>query len=264
VNIFLYELKANFKSFLIWLAIMALLVFVGVAKYSAYASDPALLKVIDTLPAQLIEGMSLNAFNLTTLKGFFGVMFLYFALMGALAAALWGSNIITKEECDKTVEFSLVLPVSRNQVVTAKALAALFYCIAFMLASWGFSWIAAQPYNPDADFYRFLQLEMLAMLMIELIFLALGLLLGCAIKQHHVSAPAAVSLILITYFMAIIVNMSDRFAFLKYLTPFYYYDAGQIYRSGAINQTYILISVAIILIFVVAAYWSYNKRDLYI
>lgn len=40
--------------------------------------------------------------------------------------------------------------------------------------------------------------------------------------------------------------------------------AGQIYRSGAINQTYILISVAIILIFVVAAYWSYNKRDLYI
>ena len=53
----------------------------------------------------------MRAFNMTTLSGFYGIMFIYFGLMGAIAAAMWGSDIISKEERDKTVEFSLVLPV---------------------------------------------------------------------------------------------------------------------------------------------------------
>ena len=56
-------------------------------------------------------------------------MFTYFALMLSIAAAMWGSDIISKEERDKTVEFSLTLPVTRSRLVTAKALAALVNCI---------------------------------------------------------------------------------------------------------------------------------------
>ena len=57
--------------------------------------------------------------------------------MGGIAAAMWGSDIITKEERDKTVEFSLALPVTRSRVITAKASAALVNCIAFVLITWG-------------------------------------------------------------------------------------------------------------------------------
>ena len=61
-----------------------------------------------------------KAFNLTTISGFFGIMFTYFALLLSIAATMWGSDIISKEERDKTVEFSLTLPVTRSRVVTAK------------------------------------------------------------------------------------------------------------------------------------------------
>ena len=264
MNIFLRELKANLKSLLIWSVIIALLIMLAGAKFSAFAGDPETLKMLDSMPPALLDALSMRAFNLTTLSGFYGVMFIYFGLMGAIAAAMWGSDIISKEERDKTVEFSLVLPVTRGRVVTAKALAALVNCIAFVLITWVISIVAVRSYNPDQAFYDFLALEMQAMFAIELIFLAIGLLLGCAMKQYKLSGSAAVAIILTTYFMSIISSMQEKLDFLKYFTPFKYFDAGELFRSGKMDGAYLLLSAAIIVVCVATAYWIYNRRDLYI
>ncbi len=264
MNIFLRELKANLKSLLIWSAIIILLIFMAGAKYSAFAGDPELLKMLDSMPPALLDALSMRAFNLTTISGFYGVMFIYFALMAAIAAAMWGSDSISKEERDKTVEFSLVLPVSRSRVVTAKGLAALVNCIVFVLITWVVSLVAVQSYNPDQAFYSFLALEMQGMFVIELIFLAIGLLLGCAMKQYKRSGSTAIAIILTAYFLSIVVSMQANLDFLKYFTPFKYFDASQLLSSGKMDVTYLLLSAVIIVVCVVAAYWLYNKRDLYI
>lgn len=264
MNIFFHELKANFKSLIIWSIIILLLIVIGVAKFAAFAGDPSTVAMLDALPPAVIDAMNLRAFNLTTVSGFYGIMFIYFGLMGAIAAAMWGSDIISKEERDKTVEFSLVLPVSRNKVITAKALAALVNCIAFVLFTWIASLVAVRTYNPDQAFNAFLRLEMVAMFLIELIFLAVGLLLGCAMKQYKRSASTAVAIILATYFMSIITGLQQKLDFLKYFTPFKYFDAGVFFHTGRLDTTYLLISGLIILVCVVAAYFTYNRRDLYI
>jgi ABC-2 type transport system permease protein len=264
MNIFLRELKANLKSLLIWSVIIALLIMMAVMKFSAFAGDPESLKMLDSMPPELMDALSMRSFNLTTLTGFYGIMFIYFGLMGAIAAAMWGSDIISKEERDKTVEFSLVLPVSRSRVVTAKALAALVNCIAFVAITWGVSLVAVQSYSPDQVFFDFLALEMQAMFLIELIFLAVGLLLGCAMKRYKLSGSTAVGIILVTYFMSIVTVLDDRLDFLKWFTPFKYFEAGELFRKGAMDNTYLLLSAAIVIICVAAGYWIYNKRDLYI
>jgi len=264
VNIFFREIKANLKSLLIWCGIMFLLVVIGTSKFAAFAGDSEALKILDTMPPAVLDAMSLRAFNLTTVTGFYGVMFIYFGLMAAISAAMWGSDIISKEERDKTVEFSLVLPVSRSKVITAKGLAALVNCIIFVLATWVFSLGMVQTYEPDSTFYSFLALEMQAMFMIALIFLALGLLLGCAMKRYKLSGSTAVGIILVTYFMSIISGMQENLDFMKYFTPFKYFDAGEIFRSGELDGMYLLISAGIIIVCVAVAYWIYRKRDLYI
>lgn len=264
MNIFLHELKANFKSLLIWSIIITLLIMVAVSKFSAFAGDPEMLKMLDSMPPAMLDALNMRAFNLTTLSGFYGLMFIYFSLMGAIAGAMWGSDIISKEERDKTVEFSLVLPVSRNRVVTAKALAVLVNCIAFPLITWGISVVAVQSYSPDQAFYNFLALEMQAMFAIELIFLAFGLLLGCAMKQYKLSSSTAVSVILVAYFTSIASGMSKELEFLKYVTPFKFFDAGELFRTGQMDGTYLLISSVLIVACLAAAYWTYNRRDLYI
>lgn len=264
MNIFLREIRANLKSLAIWCGIIALLIWIAVGKFAGFANNPEMLAMLDAMPPAVLDAMNMRAFNLTTLTGFYGVMFIYFALMGAMAAAMWGSDIISKEERDKTVEFSLVLPVSRSRVVTAKALAALVNCIAFVLFTWGISLVAVRSYTPDQAFHDFVALEMQAMFAIELIFLAIGLLLGCAMQKYKRSASTAVAIILVTYFMSMVSSMQESLDFLKYFTPFRYFEAGELFRSGQLEGTYLLISLGIILLSLVVAYWSYNRRDLYI
>ncbi len=264
MNIFIRELRANLKSLIIWTVIIALLIVIAVSKFSAFAGNPEMLAMLDSMPPAMLDALNMRAFNLTTLSGFYGLMFIYFGLMGAIAAAMWGSDIITKEERDKKVEFSLVLPVSRSRVVTAKALAALINCIAFVLITWGISLVAVQSYNPDQAFFNFLALEMGAMFAIELIFLAVGLLLGCAMKQYKRSASVAVAIILTAYFVSIVSSMQENLDFLKYFTPFRYFDAGELFRSSQMDATYLGLGALIVVVCVAAAYWIYNKRDLYI
>jgi ABC-2 type transport system permease protein len=264
MNIFVRELKANLKSLITWGVIIALFIMVGVAKFSAYYNNPDMLAILNSLPAAVVDAMSLKAFNLTTLNGFYGIMFVYFALLGGIAAAMWGSDSISKEERDKTVEFSLVLPVTRSRVITAKALAAVVNCILLVLISAVVSVGVAQRYNPDASFYKLLTLEMEAMLMIELIFLAVGLLLGSAMKQYKLASSLGIGIILVTYFFSIITVLKQNLDFLKYFTPFKYFDAAQIYKDGRMDGTYLLLSAAIIVVCVVIAYLTYNRRDLYI
>jgi ABC-2 type transport system permease protein len=264
MNIFIREFKANFKSLLIWCGILALLIMIAVAKFSAFAGDPAMVSMLDSMPQGLLDALNMRAFNLTTLSGFYGIMFVYFGLMGAIAAAMWGSDIISKEERDKTVEFSLVLPVSRSRVITAKALTALVNCILFVLVTLGISLIAVQQYNPDQAFYDFLYMEMAAMFFIELIFLGVGLLLGCGMKRYKAAGSTAVAIILATYFMSIVSTMQEKLDFLKYFTPFRYFDAAEFFHSGKFEPGYLILSAGIVVVCVVAAYMVYNKRDLYI
>jgi ABC-2 type transport system permease protein len=264
VNIFFRELKANLKSLLIWCVVMFLLIVGGIAKFSAYYNTPSSLEILNTFPKAILDAMSLLAFNLTTLTGLYGLMFIYFALMGGIAAAMWGSDMISKEERDKTVEFSLVLPVSRSRVITAKALAAVVDCLVFVLVTWGVSAVAVRQYNPDQAFFNYLALEMEAMFLLELVFLAIGLLLGCAMKQYKLSGSVAVSIILVAYFVSVMAGMQTNLDFLKYFTPFKYFDAAKMLNTGRLDVGFLLLSAAIIVVCMVAAYLTYNKRDLYI
>jgi ABC-2 type transport system permease protein len=234
------------------------------AEFSAYFGDPEMMKILDTIPPVILDAMNMRAFNLTTLSGYFGLMFIYFALMGAIASAMWGSDLVSKEERDRTVEFSLVLPVSRSRVITAKALAGLVNCVSLVLILWGASIVVAQRYNPDQAFYDFLALEMQAMFMVLLIFLALGLLLGCAMQRYKHANTTAVTIILTTYFMSIISELHADLEFLKYFTPFKYYEAGVFARAGHLDTNYLLLSVGIIVVFMAVGYWVYERRDLYI
>ena len=173
-------------------------------------------------------------------------------------------DIIAKEERDKTVEFSLTLPVPREKLVTAKILAAMVNCIGLLLITWGITLFNAANYQPDREFYNFLSLTMLALFILQMIFLAIGILLGCAMKQHKRASSVAVSIILGTYFLSIIAGLNKNLEFLKYFSPFKYFNPALLLNESRIELLFVWISAAIIAASLVGAYVSYSRRDLYI
>jgi ABC-2 type transport system permease protein len=264
MNIFKREIKANTRSLLIWGVVVILFISIGITKFSAYEGNPEMLEILDSMPSALMAAFNMKAFNLTTITGFYGVMFTYFALIASISAAMWGSDVISKEERDKTVEFTLTLPISREKLVTAKILAALVNCIALLLIMWGASLVAVAQYNPDSDFYEFLFLCMQALFIIQMVFLAVGVFLGCAMKQYKRSGSAAVTLLLGAYFFSIISGLSKNFEFLKYISPFKYFNPATMLHESSIDINYVFLSCGIILVCITAGYITYARRDLYI
>ncbi len=264
MNIFWMELKANLRSLFFWSLFALMFVYMGISKFSAFAADPETMKVLASVPDQVMKVLQMNAFNLTTLSGFFGVMYLYFALMVSIFAVMLGNGIIAKEERDKTVEFSLTMPITRAKLITGKVLAALVHCVLFVVIIWGLTIVLSQPYNPDQEFFDFIRLGMVALLMLEVIFLAFGVLLGAAMKDYKRSGSVAVSLLLVTYILSVIADLSENFDFLKYFTPFKYFNPLLMLTESRFEMLYIWLSAGIVVVSLAAAYISYQKRDLYI
>jgi ABC-2 type transport system permease protein len=162
------------------------------------------------------------------------------------------------------VEFALTLPVSRSRVVTAKTLAALVNCVALLLITWGVAVLSAQPYKPDAAFFKFLLLCVAALFFIQMIFLAVGILLGCAMKQYRRASSLAVSILLVTYFLSVVSALNKDLDFLKWFTPFKYFDALKMLNESKLDLAFVGLSLAIIAACMVGAYLTYHRRDLYI
>ena len=264
MRIYFRELKANLKSLLIYIGVVGLFAVVGFQKFAGYAENPEILEVLDAMPAALMDSFNMNAFNLTTIEGFFGVMFAFIALILGIAAVMWGSDIISKEERDKTVEFALTLPVKRSTLITAKSAAALTNCLLLALATWGLNGGMALSYDPSPDYFRFLTQGIAALLVLQIIFLAIGILIGSALKQHKRAGSVAISILLGTYFFSVIAGLKEEWEFLKYFTPFAYFDPALIMRESRIEPIYFWISLGVILVCLAGAYLAYQKRDLYI
>ncbi|NIW48337.1 MAG: ABC transporter permease subunit [Gammaproteobacteria bacterium] len=265
MNIILRELKANFKSLLLWSGFIVFFNYMGISKFQAFtAADSDIMAMLDAMPQAVLEGLQLKAFNLTTLSGYYGVMQSYFGLMAAIFAILLGNGIIAKEERDKTVEFSLTLPIPRHRLVTGKVLAALVNCMIFILVMWGGSIIAVQPYEPDAAFYEYLALMMLGNFFLTLIFLALGVLLGAAMKEYKRSGSVAVFVLFFSFILSIVSELSEQLEFLKYFSPFRYFDPLKLLNESKFDLNYLALSAAIVAVSMALAYYSYSRRDLYI
>lgn len=262
MNIFVREVRAYLRSLAIWSVIVILFVALGVSKFSAYYQNPEMLAILDGMPPAVLAAFHMEAFNLTTISGFFGLMFTYLALLLSIAAAMWGSDIISKEERDKTVEFALTLPVTRSRLVTAKALAAMVHCVGLLLVTWGVSLASASRYQPDGAFYRFLALCMVACLILQLVFLAIGILLGAALTRYRRAGSLAVSVLLGTYLVSIIASLNQNLGWLRYVSPLAYFDAGMLLRQSRLDPTYVGLSAAIVVFCVAGAYVAYARRDL--
>jgi len=264
MNIFFRELRANWRSLLGWCAFIVFFTYMGIAKFAAFYQDPAAPAILDNIPKQVMQALSMEAFNMTTLEGFFGIMFNYFALMAGIFGVLLGSEMLAKEERDKTAEFALVLPISRARLVTAKLAAGVVQCAIVVLVMWGASLLFAGPYDPSPEFQAFVGRMSIAYFLLALVFFALGLLLASVIKNFRRSSGVAMSVLMAAFFISLFSEWDERLHVLQYITPFKYFDPLTMLNETRFEWPLIALNVGITVACVVVAYMAYQRRDLYI
>ncbi len=264
MNIILREMKASIKSLLIWGGSLSFITIIWMTEFSAFANDDSMMDMFESFPEGMMKAFGFEAFNITTLTGFVGLVFIYMILILGIHAILKGNSIIAKEEREKTVEFTLVLPVKRSKVVFAKLIAAILNCVLLLAFLYGLVMVLGQKYLPEEGFVKFFGLLILGTFILQMIFVSVGVMLGCVMKRYKKSGYIGASLIIVLYIMSIMIDFSDKIEFLKYLTPFRYFAPALIKSEMALDWVYVVISVVIIVVSLTVGFMTYRRRDLYI
>lgn len=263
MNLFLREMRANRKSLIIWSICVIFMVVSGMGKYGATESAGQSMKeIISQMPKSLQAMMGVGSLDISSAIGYYGILFLYLILMATIHAMMLGATIIAKEERDKTSEFLLVKPISRNRIITNKLLAAFVNLLIFNMVTFITSIKMVAYYNHGQAGAKNIGLLMGGMFILQLIFLFLGTGIAAVSKKPKKAGAIGTVILLVTFILSILIDLNSKLANLKYLTPFKYYEAKNVLADGSLNPTFVVLSVLIIILFASATYIFFNKRDM--
>ncbi len=265
MNMILRELRANRKSLIIWSISMTLLILVGMVKYSAIeATGQSANELFNQLPEAMKSILGTNGLDLTSIGGYYAIFFLYFMLLAGVHSILLGAVIISKEERDKTADFLFVKPVPRNKIITSKLIATLIQLIVFNLVTLIASIVIVAKYNKGESINQQIVQLMIALFILQLVFASIGLAISALVQNTKKATSLATVFLLSTFMLSVAIDLYDKIAFLKYITPFKYVNAADIMGGGAFELPFMFFSALIIIGGITITYHYFKKRDLHV
>ncbi len=173
-----------------------------------------------------------------------------------------GLSILSKEDREKTVDFLLTKPVSRQKIITSKLLAALT-CIVitdvvFIVCSYFMSMMVA---IKSFDIMTFFMIS-ITLFFIQAMFISLGLIISVLAKKIKsvisVSLGIVFGFFVIAMFGSVIGDTAS-----KYLTPFKYFVPDYIVANKAYDFPFAVTAIAIVVVSIAASYVVYIKKDIH-
>lgn len=265
MEIFYHEIKSNYKALIGWSAVVLFLQISGYSKFEGFKStqDNTVSTITNSFPKALQVLFGMYNLNLTTLIGYFGILYLYFIFIATIYSGLLGANIVSKEERDKTSEFLFTKPISRSGVLTSKILAGLVYVLALFLvisvsSVIGVGIVNGGNYSLSSQVMNL----MWGLLLLQIFFFSLGILFASIITKPKLSTTLVSIAILASYFSSVATDLTTKLEWLKYFTTYKWFSASNIISNGHVQYSYALIALGFSMLFLVISYIFYNKRDL--
>ena len=263
MNIFTREMKSHRKSLIIWCVGMVLMVFTQLNKYDATSSNgQSLNNLMSAMPKSLQAILGSLSFDLSKLSGYYGLIFIYLALIATIHASMLGADIISMEERDKTSEFLFVKPVSRSKIITAKLSAAFLNVFILNIVTLISSIAIAGIYSKGEPMTWVIVNLMMGMFVLQLIFMVLGTGIAAVSKNPKSASSLTMGILLTTYVLYSVIGLNSNLEVLKYLTPFKYFDAKNLNSSIGFEPIFVILSGLIIAVLLSATYVFYRRRDL--
>lgn len=255
-------MKAHRWGLLFWSLGMVALVSSGMAKFAAYEqAGQSVEQIMGALPKGVQVIFGLSGFDLTKASGFYGILFLYIAVMVAVHAVLLGSGLVSKEERDRTSEFLYAKPISRTTALTRKFSAGVANMVALNLVTLVSSIYFVDFYGDGENINDQILALMLGALLLQLVFFSLGALVAGTAKKPKRAPGRATTVMLLAFVLYYTVNLNENLDFLRFFTPFKWFDAAVVMNEG-LDPVFVALSVAVVLLAGFGAYRFYAVRDL--
>ena len=122
-NLFLMEMRRNAFSLILWMIVISLLISVTLSFYTTFIGNQSkVIGMLSLIPkgALQFKGIS-NVNNLISVLGFYAANnVIYMMVLGSVYSVVLSSNILLKEEFNKTSEYLMTRPVKRSEIFFSK------------------------------------------------------------------------------------------------------------------------------------------------
>jgi len=263
MNIYKHEFKTSLGSVIAWSVAVTALTFVYVSVFSSLAQETALLtEMLTEFQRELLIAFGMADMDLSTVLGYFGMVFLFAQICLAIQAANYGFSLVSIEERELTADFLLAKPVGRTQILTSKFLAALSGLTITNIVLWISSFAAISLFNNGRAYEtKPLLLLLLSVVVFQLFFLTVGLVISLLVKRIRSVTPYSMALAFGMYVLSVFGDMLGE-SVLETFTPFKHFEPKYILQHAAYDLPLVLISVSVIVICLVGSYVLYARRDI--
>ncbi|MBD5457293.1 MAG: ABC transporter permease subunit [Lachnospiraceae bacterium] len=254
-----HEMKMNRKSLLIWTLSVGLICFGCILLYTSL--EDSVQGIADTFSdmGAMSAALGMDKMSLATLQGYYATeIAMMHSLGGAMFAAILGAGLLAKEESGHTAEFLCVLPIERRRIVCEKYLAlvsnlVVLNLVCAVLYLFGFVMMGETVDGKEMALYH------LAAFLMQLEVGTICFFLSACVKKSIMGAGLGLTLLLFAAdMMCRIVPAIEE---MKYITPFYYANAADIFTEGKINGVMTAAAAGIIVVSYAAARWIYCRKD---
>lgn len=257
------EMKINLKSFIIWTSILIGLFLVVFLVYPSIVNSEN-MQMMDEMMKIFPEEM-LKAFNMdiSSIDSAFGWLktegFVFVLLITGIYSGILGSNILLKEESDKTIEYLNSVPVTRRKMVINKIICGLLYIILMVAAIGIFNFIGLS-LSGDFDRKSYLLLSVTPLFSSIVIF-AVCLFLSTFTHKTKKTLGISLGIVFASYFLNVISEMGESTEFLKYISIFTLADIRNVIVDVTINPLMVALAIGITVIFMVLTIIHYNRKE---
>jgi ABC-2 type transport system permease protein len=262
MNIFKRELKANLKPFIFWSIGLFVLVFAGMAKFTGLKEGgEAVDQMLAAFPRVIQALFGMVGVNMVKLPGYYAVIEYYALVCAAIYAISLGANAVGRESIDKTYEFIFTKPCSRSKVLSIKLIAGLVYLLGFCLLNYAFSVAAINSFKLEPDISKEIILFTITLVLIGLLFYSISAMLAALIKRTEKGYLYGNLIFVAMFLLGMLYDMLENAEALRYITPLRYFIPAEI-LSNELNLTFVIITLALTIVFTFTTFYAFNKKDL--
>ena len=258
------EMKINFKNFLIWLSILIGLFLVVYLIYPSLINSESMKSINDMMqifPEDLLKAFNMDISSIDTAFGWLKTEgFVFVLLITGIYSSILGTNILLKEENDKTIEYLNSLPITRKDIMKSKILCGLIN-ITLMIIIFGIFNLIALTLSGKFDISLYLLLS-ITPLFSSLSIFAISLFISTFFHKTKQSISISLGLVFISYFLNVLSSMGTTTEFLKYISIFTLPDIRNVIVNKSVNPIMPILTIIISIIFISLSIIRYEKKDL--
>ncbi|MBO4433132.1 MAG: ABC transporter permease subunit [Clostridia bacterium] len=258
------ELKINFKSFCVWSVVTMLLFGVVFLVYPSIINGPeveSLNEMMKAFPEDILKAFNMDISSIDSVYGWLkSEGFVFILLIAGCYAGLLGSNILLKEESDKTIEYLGTLPVKRTKIVIDKISAGVIYTVCFTVLTGVFNYVGLA-LSGDFDKKQYVLLSITPILSCVPIFF-ICMFLSTFTNKTKKMLGVSLGFVLASYVLNTLSSLSENIKFLKYFSVFTLSDIRNVITDKAINANMIVISALISAALIALTLIRYYKKEL--